>query len=140
VYLDGAHNPAEAEVLAEALQTSVAPDVEAIHLVCGMLRDKDRASMVRALAPVARTVVVTQPPLEHRQGDLSEVAALFEGALGAERVSVEPEPMRALDAALGRAGPSDAVVVAGSMFLTGALRERWVPEENILRRRSAAVG
>ena len=33
--------------------------------------------------------------------------------------------------------PNDVVCVTGSMFLVGALRERWVPEQQILERRSA---
>jgi len=134
VYLDGAHNPAEAEQLAVTIRELTG---RGAHLVCGILRDKDRPSMVRALAPVALTVTVTQPPLEHRQGDPHDVAALFREALGPGSVSIEPDPMRALDAAIGRAGTEGVVVVAGSMFLAGAARERWIPEERILARRSS---
>lgn len=139
VILDGAHNPAEARALAAALRDRVLERGVRLHLVCGILADKDQASMVRALADVASTVVVTQPPLAERQGDTAGMLALFEQALGKRHVALEPDPMAALDLALERARPSDIVVVTGSMFLVGHLRERWVPESRILKRRSARL-
>jgi folylpolyglutamate synthase/dihydropteroate synthase len=107
--------------------------------VCGILADKDQASMVRALASVADRVVVTQPPLVERQGDPARMVALFEAALGRKHVAFERDPMWALDLALERARVSDLVVVTGSMFLVGHIRERWVPEARILRRRTARL-
>ena len=38
----------------------------------------------------------------------------------------------ALEEAIGEAGEDDLVVVAGSMFLAGALRRRWVSEARIV--------
>jgi hypothetical protein len=65
---------------------------------------------------------------------------LFRRALGDDAVVFEPSHARALDLALEQARPDDVVCVAGSMFLAGALRERWVPEARILERRSAEAG
>ncbi len=137
VILDAAHNPVEARRLAEALAAHWLGRGRKLHLVLGILADKDQPSMVRAFARVADTVVVTQPPLEERAGDPERMIDGLSRALGARRVAFEPSPGRALDLALDRAKPRDVVCVAGSMFLAGALRERWVPEAAILRRRSA---
>lgn len=139
VILDGAHNPAEARSLATALSRHVLRKGTRLHLVCGILADKDGAAMIRALAPLAASVVVTQPPLAERQGDPCRMQDLFRRYLPTRRVSLEPDPLRALDLASERARPRDVVVVTGSMFLVGAVRERWVPEERILRRRTAAL-
>jgi dihydrofolate synthase/folylpolyglutamate synthase len=139
VILDGAHNPAEARALAAALDEHVARRGTKIHLVCGILADKDQAAMVRALAPVAASVVVTQPPLVQRQGEPAGMIALFEQHVGAKNVRFEEDPSAAFDLALSRARSADAVVATGSMFLIGHLRERWVPEATILRRRSSAL-
>ncbi len=95
--------------------------------------------MVRAFASVADSVVVTQPPLAERAGDPSRMLALFRRRLGAARVAFEPDPLGALDLALAQAAPDDTVCVTGSMFLVGAVRERWLPEARILERRSAAL-
>jgi dihydrofolate synthase/folylpolyglutamate synthase len=140
VLLDSAHNPAGARSLAAALRAHWLRRGVRLHLVVGILADKDQAAMVRALASVAGSVVVTQPPLVERTGDPARMVAAFGAALGRRRVAFEPAPERALDLALERAAPTDIVCVTGSMFLVGALRERWAPEEQILRRRSAAIG
>lgn len=139
VILDGAHNPAEARSLASALGRHVLRRGTRLHLVCGILADKDGAAMVRALAPLAASVVVTQPPLAERQGDPRRMLDVFRRYLPGRLVSLEPDPLSALDRALEGARPRDVVVVTGSMFLVGAVRERWVPEEQILRRRTAAL-
>jgi dihydrofolate synthase/folylpolyglutamate synthase len=138
VILDSAHNPAEARALASALPALVPGDAE-VHLLVGILADKDQASMVRALAPLASSVVVTQPPLGERTGDPRRMLDGFARVLGEQHVTFEPALERALDLAIERAGRNDLVCVTGSMFLVGALRNRWVPEEDVLRRRTAAL-
>lgn len=138
VILDSAHNPAEARALAAALPAQIV-DRGDLHLVTGILADKDQAAMVRALAPLAATVVVTQPPLGERTGDPRRMLDGFARAIGERNVTFEPVPGRALELAIERASQNDVVCVTGSMFLVGALRNRWVPEERILRVRSAAL-
>jgi dihydrofolate synthase/folylpolyglutamate synthase len=139
VLLDSAHNPAGARQLARALRDHWLPGRAKLHLVLGVLADKDQRAIVRALAPVAATVVVTQPPLGERTGDPTSMLALLERALGPRNISYEPSPTRALDEALARARRTDVVCVTGSMFLVGALRNRWLPEAELLRHRSSAL-
>ncbi len=139
VLLDCAHNPVEARNLTRALRTHWLPGGARLHLVCGILADKDQVAMVRALAPIADSVVVTQPPLAERVGDPDRMLALFRAALGDAHVAFEPSPARALDRALAAATKHDVVCVTGSMFLVGALRERWLPEQRILDRRTAVL-
>jgi dihydrofolate synthase/folylpolyglutamate synthase len=139
VLLDSAHNPLEARRLAEALRGHWLRAGVRLHLVVGILADKDQATMVRSLASVADRVVVTQPPLGERIGDPERMLALFRRALGAAKVAFEPAHMLAVDLALADASGDDVVCVTGSMFLVGAARERWVPELRILERRTAAL-
>jgi hypothetical protein len=54
-------------------------------------------------------------------------------------VAFEAVPDRALDLALAETPGDGIVCVTGSMFLVGALRGRWVPERQILERRSAEL-
>jgi dihydrofolate synthase/folylpolyglutamate synthase len=139
VLLDSAHNPLEARRLAEALRRHWLRDGGRLHLVVGILADKDQASMVRSLAQVADRVVLTQPPLGERIGDPERMLALFRRALGPARVAFEPSHMHAMELAMAHAARGDVVCVTGSMFLVGAVRERWVPERRILERRTAAL-
>lgn len=139
VLLDCAHNPVEAKRLAEALRAHWLRSRTRLHLVVGILADKDQPAMVRSLASVASRVVVTQPPLAERAGDPDRMIALFRRALGARNVMFEPSHERAFEIALERASPHDVVCVTGSMFLVGALREKWVPERRILECRTAQL-
>jgi dihydrofolate synthase/folylpolyglutamate synthase len=140
VVLDSAHNPLEARRLAEALEAHwLADGSRRLTLVVGILADKDQPAMVRALAPIASRVVVTQPPLGERTGDPERMLRLFRTALGHANVAFEPSHTRALDLALAESTSDGMICVTGSMFLVGALRERWVPERRILERRSAEL-
>lgn len=137
VVLDSAHNPVESHALARALRDHWLRGGERLHLVIGVLADKDQPAIVRSLAPVADRVIVTQPPLGERVGEAGRMLRAFGRRLGEHAVTFEPSPDRALDIALTDASADDVVCLTGSMFLVGALRERWVPEDQILARRTA---
>ncbi|MGZ8501370.1 MAG: bifunctional folylpolyglutamate synthase/dihydrofolate synthase [Candidatus Limnocylindrales bacterium] len=130
VLLDGAHNPAGAAVLARALddlrptlQGGDEPDPPPVTLLLATMADKDVAGVLAALAasPTARAarVVCTELDLPRSlsAADLARGwAALAPGS--------QPEVVRPVAAALERAlsaarGP---VVVAGSLYLVGAVR------------------
>ncbi|HKC73141.1 MAG TPA: Mur ligase family protein [Chloroflexota bacterium] len=117
--LDGAHNPDAARALAAALR-DLFPG-QPLVLLLGILADKDVAAMVEALAPLARAVVVTEPPWEGRMGQAHTVAHAAERYL--PDVIVVPAVGAAFTAAQQRArdlgGP---LVVAGSLILVGAVR------------------
>jgi dihydrofolate synthase/folylpolyglutamate synthase len=118
ILLDGAHNPAGARALAEALTEEFAATRRT--LVLGVLADKDVRGILQALAPVAGRLLVTAssspraaPPERLRK----EAEAL---GLAAETA---PDVASALRRALDQAGAGDAVVVCGSLFTVGDARD-----------------
>jgi dihydrofolate synthase/folylpolyglutamate synthase len=118
VILDVAHNPQAARALAENLATSgFAPET---YAVCGMLRDKDIAGVLRELAPrITRWHLATlSGPRAARAEDL---------AAHLEKSSVRKfaSPSAALEAALEAAGENDKIVVFGS-FLTVGEAIQWL--------------
>jgi len=115
VILDAAHNMDGARVLAEALPALLAG--RSVHLVFGVLADKRWPEMVQVLSAVAAKVTVTGVPVP-RGAALEPVAQAF-----AQRVptTVCADPLVAVQAAIAAASPSEAVVVAGSVFLIGAV-------------------
>jgi dihydrofolate synthase/folylpolyglutamate synthase len=120
VYLDGAHNPSAARELAAFLERYLAG--RKIWLVFGALRDKAVDEMAGVLFPLAAEVVFTQP----RTSRAISVTRLAEiTSHDAARFAVVPEPEAALEHALSRAAPHDAIVVAGSLYLVGQLRHYW---------------
>ena len=116
IVLDVAHNPEAAAVLAENLATSgYARETIAVF---GMLRDKDVAGVVRAVAPrITRWHLATLAgPRGTTAGELARIAREA-GAAGA--MSLHEDIADALRAAQGEAGENDKVIVFGS-FLTVA--------------------
>ncbi len=136
VLLDGAHNPAGAAALATALD-DLRPFLAGgtdrhpppLTLVTASMADKDVDGIVRALARAgalqAARIICTRPDVPRALAP-EKLAAHWRGALPGAVPVVEPDPGAALDQALaGGAGP---IVVAGSLYLVGAVRARLVDD------------
>ena len=126
VLLDGAHNPAGAAALAQALD-DLRPHLSpgSVTLVMGAMADKDVAGIVAALSRSAAlrgaTVIATRVGA-NRALEATDLAALWRATDVPAQVLVSGDPMTALDLALEQA--EGAVVVAGSLYLVGAVRAR----------------
>jgi len=115
--LDGAHNPAGARALAAHLAGGP-PFV----LLFGAMADKDVPGLAHELFPGARAIVLTRPRVSRAAAP--EELARRAGRLAA-RARREPSVARALALArrLARGdGPRTVVVVAGSLYLVGAVK------------------
>jgi len=118
-WLDGAHNPDAARTLATALH-DLFPR-RALVLLLGVLEDKDSDAMVDALAPLARAVVVTEPPWEGRNGRGVHVARRVASHID-DCVYIR-DPLEALTQARATARARGALlVVTGSLILVGFAR------------------
>ena len=124
VLLDGAHNPAAAEALAEELQrlSGERPGANTDNawvLVVGAGTGHDAAGILRALAPVAQRVLLTSS--DHPRA----LAPAVLGDLAPDGLAIEQVPAsgQALKRALTLAGPKGRVCVAGSLHLVARARE-----------------
>jgi dihydrofolate synthase/folylpolyglutamate synthase len=121
ILLDGAHNPAGARALARALSEL---SVRRFPLVFGAMRGKRVTAVLRALAPLEPRPVFTAvaDPHAHRPEELERawrrVAPNARGAAAGTPADT-PDEAVARAAALPGSGP---VVVAGSLYLVGAVR------------------
>ncbi len=120
VLLDAAHNPDGARALASYIRTS---PFAGAPVVFAVMRDKDIDGILRALAPVAGTIVMTRAS-SARSADPADLAARLQAVSPAHSVEVAASPAEALNAAWRL---SNRVVVAGSIFLLGDLLKdgRW---------------
>ena len=118
VVADVAHNPASISALRETLE-QVFPG-RRIILVFGMVATHDHRASTSLIAPLADVVIATTPqhikPLPGRV--LAEEAARY-----TRHVEVIDDRLEAVERALELAGPEDVVVVTGSFFLVGDVRE-----------------
>jgi dihydrofolate synthase/folylpolyglutamate synthase len=117
ILLDGAHNPAGMEVVVAALR-ELYPG-RRVHLVFGVLADKDHSSMLRRLLPASESAHLAPLPSPR---SLSPEKYLLESRLLCPDTRAYPSPGEALKGALGLAGREDLVLCTGSLFLVGALR------------------
>jgi dihydrofolate synthase/folylpolyglutamate synthase len=120
VILDGAHNPAGADVCASVFFDDFDPHGRRI-LIVGALGGRDIADTLSALKVDEFDVVIccTAPSPRARQG--REIAAVAE-QMGCSNVSSADSVERACDMALADAGSDDAILVAGSLYVVGSAR------------------
>ncbi|MBF6049243.1 dihydrofolate synthase [Streptomyces sp. NRRL B-1677] len=124
VVLDAAHNPAGAQVTAEAVTEAFG--FSRLIGVVGASADKDVRGLLEAFEPVFAEVVVTRNSTP-RSMDPDELAAIAVEVFGAERVQVEPRLDDALEAAITLAEEEAefsgaGVLVTGSVITVGEAR------------------
>ncbi len=111
--LDAAHNPAGAAALASSLRDLFGDS--GLTFVLGVLRDKDAAGILAALAPLARRLILTGPN-SPRAADPRVLRALVPATVG--RVEIADTVVEAL--AMARSPAATPIVcVAGSVVLIG---------------------
>ena len=114
--LDGAHNPQAAKALAENVR-ELLPEKRV--LLCGMMADKDCGSVMEILAPLFEKIV-TVPVRNPRSLSAEALAELARPYCG--NVSAASSAETALDEVLNSLSETDALVVAGSLYLASELR------------------
>ena len=112
VLLDCAHNPEAASALAGEVARIRVRGKKV--LLFSAMKDKDHASVLRTLAPLFDTVVVTEVKLDRRE----KMGLLAKAAQGAHE---ERDAMKALLRAKRIAGKDGLCVVAGSIYLLAEL-------------------
>jgi dihydrofolate synthase / folylpolyglutamate synthase len=118
-WLDVAHNPAGAAVLAGAL--AAAPVTGRTVAVLGMLREKDAEAFAAALHPcIDRWIAATLPP--PRGLDAATLAQRITARVGT-RVGTASSVQEACQEARASARPGDRVVVCGSFHAVGPALE-----------------
>jgi dihydrofolate synthase/folylpolyglutamate synthase len=126
VFLDGAHNPASAGVLADALR-DLRKEYSRCVLVLGILKDKDWQGILDRLLPLADLVVVTRPRYSRAMdvGTLAaEVRRTRKNALTAESLA------DAISLGKREAGRDGLVVVTGSLYTVGDARAVLCPDSS----------
>jgi dihydrofolate synthase/folylpolyglutamate synthase len=120
--LDGAHNPSGARALAQALTEL---GVRRFPLVFGAMRGKRVSAVLRALAPLEPRPVFTavDDPHAHRPADLLRTwRRVAPRTRGAQSGSTADSPTEAVEQAADLSPSAGPVVVAGSLYLVGAVR------------------
>ncbi len=129
VVLDGAHNPEKMQSFVDGASGLGTPRRRIV--VLGSLDAHDFLTGARIVTPIADEVIVTAPSATERSSAPTDTIANVVREYG-KPVEVIPEPRAAIDAALARASAADHILVTGSLYLVGAVRERWYDSESIV--------
>ncbi len=111
LWLDGGHNPAAGEALAEHV---TAWRDRPTHLVVGMKQSKDQGGFLRPLLPVVASVWAVVEPGQHLA---MPVEAIIAATAGAARPG--PTVRQALTALAAGGGGTARVLICGSLYLAG---------------------
>ncbi len=117
VLLDGAHNPAGVDNLAATLNRHF-PGRRS--LLWGGMADKEPAVLLAGIAPLFQRLVVTRPD-GPRAAEPATIVRSLPGELR-QRVLCERDPERAFARLCAMAEEGELIVVAGSLYLVGAIR------------------
>jgi len=122
--VDGAHNPYAARALSDTIWTSMSG--RPLTLVLGMSQEKDIASTVTELAPLAGRIIVTRA--RHlRSCSPAQLAEIVRSVAPTLELIVASTPGEALELAWATQAPNAATVVTGSLFLVGDVLEWLLP-------------
>lgn len=121
ILLDGAHNPAAARELAAFVNDELSG--RRIWLIFGAVRDKSVDEIAGVLFSQAYKVFFTEP--QTSRAISAEMLAEMTSHL-TQRYEVIPNPHEALARALSAAAREDVILITGSLYLVGYLRERYL--------------
>ena len=124
VVLDGAHNPAAALVLKEALEKEF--QYEHLILLVGMMKDKDVKSFLHLLAPLADHLILTQP-----HNDRAAPPTVLKAALGksGKKAEMAEDLEKAIEKGLSMTKEEDLLCISGSLYTVGEARAYFRPKE-----------
>lgn len=116
LWLDGGHNPAAGLAIARSLAATGAGPV---HLILGMLLNKDAAGLLAPIAPLAASLTAVPVPdhEHHSPAALAESAA----ALGIAATGTAGDVRSALTTLGEHAHAPLTVLILGSLYLAGAV-------------------
>jgi dihydrofolate synthase/folylpolyglutamate synthase len=126
--LDGAHNLAAVQRLADYLKTSLKD--RRLTLVVGILDDKPFRKMLAALMPLCHRVIFTRPVINR---SLDPEILFRESGMPSARSAIVPDVPAAVARAMDTTSIDDAVCIAGSLYVVGEARR-------FLKRDSADAG
>ncbi|MCM8747399.1 Mur ligase family protein [Thermomicrobium sp. CFH 73360] len=129
VVLDGAHNPQKLEALLTALDRLPQPGRRIV--IFGVLDGHDAPAMAARLARQVDIAITTAPRAILREAaDPDSLSAIF-ASYGCTALTI-PDVDSAIETALALAKPEDQVLVTGSLYLVGQVREHWYPAADIV--------
>lgn len=116
LWLDGGHNPAAGQALAQSLADLDERLAKPLVLVLGMLNTKSAANFISPFAGLATGVVTLTIPDQQNALGAQDLAAIARG------LGLDAEPAGSIEEAISVAGqvrPAPRILICGSLYLAG---------------------
>ncbi|MBU0606161.1 MAG: bifunctional folylpolyglutamate synthase/dihydrofolate synthase [Candidatus Omnitrophica bacterium] len=126
IILDGAQNKASADALARSVRKLF--KYGKLILVLGVSKDKDIKGILKELVPISDTIILTKSEIAERAMDPAAIHGLITPK--SKDVIITRDVKDAIDKAIQKAGPSDLVLVTGSLFVVGQARKILVKDQD----------
>lgn len=121
LYIDGAHTLHSLEALLSSFSELYRR--EQITIIYGALEDKDHTHMVRAVLESADRIIISRPGT-YKKSDLPSLKALFDSmATAGQTITLIEDNSSALERALEITSQDGAILVCGSFYLGGGIKE-----------------
>lgn len=125
ILLDGAHNKASARILVEAVKKIFKYDK--LILVLGISKDKDVKGILGELLPETETVVLTKSKVSGRALDPMKIKEeIMDMKHSIKDITLTYNTQDALNRALSSARPADLILITGSLFVVGEIKEHYL--------------
>lgn len=131
IILDGAHSPAKIDSTVDMIKSLEVP----VHIIFGCALNKDSEEMVKTLSKVATSITTTR--FHHVFRKAANPATLLSYVPAKKKNKYFLDHLDALAHVKKTSKKGDAIVVTGSLFLAGEMREYWISESKILKQRSS---
>ncbi|OGQ30501.1 MAG: hypothetical protein A3I75_00870 [Deltaproteobacteria bacterium RIFCSPLOWO2_02_FULL_50_16] len=122
--LDGAHNVDAIRALVRFVEENYAGSP--LTLLFGAMKDKEAASMLKHLAPFASKIIVTRPGLCSDTRHIVKRSLdpdLLKECLSHRDIKIIPDSQKAWQEARHLLGEGEIILVTGSLFLVGEVRQ-----------------
>lgn len=140
VLLDGAHNPEKIAALADDINALLPVPGGARRVgILGLLDAKKGDEMIRSLLPVVDVLIATVPKVLGKDPKSVEaIVDLARQAGFAGEVLIEEDSRQAIRLARAHVDHArgDVILVTGSLYLVGNVREQWYSEREIVIQRT----
>lgn len=120
IWLDGGHNPAGGEVIAEAMAAFEERQPRPLYLVIGMINTKDPVGYFRAFADIAEHVFTVQ--IRDNDAGYDPVAlaySAFDAGLVAEPAASTAEALQEIARRQVAGDPPPRILIGGSLYFAG---------------------
>jgi dihydrofolate synthase/folylpolyglutamate synthase len=134
IIVDGSHNPDKLTALAQTIRVL---DYKRVHVIFGIGNKKDVAKSLRPLLRLATRWTITRANVAYPVPmPPKRIAKALTKLRPAGKIVIQPNAWRALQQAFKTQHPEELLLVTGSFYLAGELRQHWISERYILIHRT----